>query len=119
MMQKQKRKKETKKSIELVGRARSHGDACFTKLTHYMVDGGCAQSSLSKPSKSIMKSKRSDADKDYAKVDIPRTSKCNSKNDRNTRMTKVSVKTKGFLFKKQCYRRYLRNKRNERRLFGD
>ena len=64
-------------------------------------------------------SKRSDTDKDYAKVDIPRKSKCNSRSDRKTRMTKVSVKTKDFLFKKQCYRAYLRNKRKERRLFGD
>ena len=53
-----------------------------------------------------------------AKVNIPRKSQCNKKSDRKTKIAKFSVEKKSFSFKKQCYLRYLRNLRNERRLFA-
>jgi hypothetical protein len=107
---------EEKKSIELVGRTKSYSDSCFTNLTYHIVDGGCAKVNIARPSKSIMKSDRSNTDRGYATINFPRKSKCNKKNDRKTRMTKVSVKKKSFSFKKQCYLRYLCN---QRRLFAD
>ena len=88
-------------------------------LCDRIAEGGCAKVSIARPSKSIRNSDRSNIDSGYAKVNIPRQSECNKKSDRKTIIAKFSVKKKSFSFMKQCYLRYLRNLRNERRLFAE
>ena len=72
-------------------------------------EGACAQVSIARPSNGVRDSSRSNIDSGYAKVNIPRTSTCNKKSDRKTRFAELSVKTKSFLCKKQCYLRFLGN----------